>query len=130
MKASPIFLLTIVGILTVSTVMPATTMVFAQIPQLPPQGEAPDTVYDFGNEASPETKQMLIDLAIAQIRNFTDPSISLSEDGSLSISQSSYDQNGNYKLSMVMVQHPFTTANGYNVDNGVLVAPNGTQVFP
>ena len=101
-----------------------------QLPQLPTQGERPDSVYDFMGQASSEKKQMFIDLAIAQIRNFTNPSISVSEDGSLSISESSYDENGNSKLSMVMVQHPFTNANGYEVNNGVLVAPNGTAIFP
>jgi hypothetical protein len=53
----------------------------------------------------------------------------MTEDGSLTISESSYID-GNYKTRMVMVQHPFTNANGYEVNNGVLIAPNGTQVFP
>ena len=80
--------------------------------------------------SQPRKKAMFIEYAISQIRNMTDPSISISEDGSLSITSSSYDENGNYKIQSVMVRHPWTPSNGYNIDNGVMVAPNGTQVFP
>jgi hypothetical protein len=26
--------------------------------------------------------------------------------------------------------HPWTLANGYSIDNGILYAPNGTEIFP
>ena len=126
-------LLSVTMVLAASTavVVTPTTMVFGQQPQQPPQSQGtPDSVYDFNGQASPEKKAMFIEYAISQIRNMTDPSISISEDGSLSITSSSYDENGNYKIQSVMVRHPWTPSNGYNIDNGVMVAPNGTQVFP
>lgn len=96
---------------------------------LPPglSSGTPDTAYDFMGEADDETKEMFVELAIEQIRNMTNPSISVSEDGNLYISQ--YDPQARTSIS-VGVQHPFTNENGYEVDNGQLVAPNGTEIFP
>jgi hypothetical protein len=122
-------IMTVISVLLLSSSLflaAAAPAVYAQLQQ---QQGTPDTAYDFMGEADEDTKRMFIELAISQIQNMTNPSISVSEDGTLSISYfpPSGDTNG---YISVTVPHPFTNENGYEVNNGILVAPNGTQIFP
>lgn len=90
----------------------------------------PDTAMSFG-DASPEAKNLAITIAAGQLWNMTltNPSITFSEDGSLSITDTLQTAQGP-KILMIMVQHNLTPENGYVYDNGIITAPNGTRVFP
>jgi hypothetical protein len=81
-------------------------------------------------DTTEEFKQMLINMSISQIQhNMTDPIITIWDDGTYSISDNSFVDGRSITIS-VMAESPFTTQNGYKIDNGKLIAPNGTVIFP
>lgn len=51
--------------------------------------------------------------------------IDISEDGSIFMTDAS-----DMKFRSITIPHPWTPENGYHIDNGILYAPNGTQLFP
>lgn len=89
------------------------------------QAQSPDRAMDYGGESSDETKSWVIEYVVSQLRNMTNPLIDISEDGNVFITDSS-----DGKFRSISIPHPWTTENGYHIDNGVLIAPNGSQVFP
>jgi hypothetical protein len=114
-------LITIVVVIIVAAIT-TTTGVYAQ---------QPDEIYLF-DDASLEAKQFAIGIAAQQLWNLTgkDPSIRLSEDGSLSITEVVDKPDGSFDIITISVQHNMTSENGYDINGGILYAPNGTGVFP
>ena len=120
----------VVAVATISGMMMYSTTLLSTTAYAQPAGR-PDTVMSFG-DASPEAERMAIEIAIAQLWNMTngDPSITFSEDGTLTISHSINTPNGMQLMMVMGVPHNMTPENGYEINNGVLTAPNGTQIFP
>jgi hypothetical protein len=118
-----------VAVVTISGMMMYSTMLLSTTVYAQPAGRR-DTAMSFG-DASPEAKNLAITIAAGQLWNLTltNPSITFSEDGSLSISDTLQTAQGP-KILMIMVQHNLTPENGYVYDNGIITAPNGTRVFP
>jgi hypothetical protein len=122
----------IMGLLMVAVVILLSVVVVITTTQQQVQGQQqpqgfPDTARNSFMESDEETEAMLIELAVAQIRNMTDPMITLSEDGSLIIMES---PTISLKIVSATVKHPFTPENGYDINGGILYAPNGSQIFP
>lgn len=86
----------------------------------------PDVIYE--SAPSTEAKRMAIELAVAEVWELVDrsPTISISEDGTLMI----MDLFTEGSTTTVGVQTNLTQANGYEINNGAMTAPNGTKVFP
>jgi hypothetical protein len=109
-------------IISVGITTTTTTTTYAQ----PAVGGTPDSITSFG-DASPQAERLAIEIAVSQIWNLTgaSPSITISEDGTLSITQFANDQ-----FITVNVHHNMTPERGFEINNGILTAPNGTQIFP
>lgn len=82
-------------------------------------------------DISPEAKQLALTIAAQQLWNLSSrsPSITYSEDGSLSIIDTIFTPHGS-KSVMIIVPHDLVPENGYKYDNSQIFAPNGTKVFP
>jgi hypothetical protein len=114
----------------VATTTMTTTVAYAQEAGA---GGRPDEAASM--DPSPEAIQLAVSVITSQLRNMTsansnsDPLITFTEDGRLTIVNSVY-VDGELEVLITNALHPYTTENGYKIDNGVLIAPNGTQVFP
>ena len=86
----------------------------------------PDSIIT--SDASPEAKRWAIELAISELWEMVDraPTITIDESGSV-IVMDLFNEGNN---TSVAVQTNLTQANGYEINNGVLTAPNGTAIFP
>lgn len=113
----------IAAVVTTTTTLPAATA------QLPEEVAPPDSVNSY--EANPEAASLAIGIATSVLWNLTDrePSVTLSEDGTMQIIKIFNAEHGSVYIH-VIAPHNLTPENGYHIDNGVLYAPNGTQVFP
>ena len=80
-------------------------------------------------EASPEAKRFAIELAISELRELVNrsPSISIDDESGSLLIMDLFNEGNN---TSVGVQTNLTQANGYNIDDGIMTAPNGTQIFP
>jgi hypothetical protein len=78
-----------------------------------------------------ETASFAIGIATSVLWNLTDraPSVSFTEDGTMSITKGFNTEKGLVIIS-VSATHNLTPENGYVYDNNILYAPNGTQIFP
>jgi len=120
--------------LAVTTTAAAFLLLFTTTAQA--QAQTPDTAMSDDN-TSLEDKQLVIGTATSYLWNLTNssgsagPSITISEDGEMSIS-SVYNKPNGEQGSMIILgmPHPWTESNGYKIDNGQLIAPNGTAIFP
>ena len=115
---------------TIPTLIAVTVVIIiaVAIAPTPVLAQTPDTARSpFGTGASPEAERTAIEIAVSQIWNLTgtSPSITFSEDGTLSITQFANNQ-----FITVNVYHNLTPENGYVYDNSQIFAPNGTKVFP
>ena len=110
-------------------VMITTMTTPAATAQLPEEVGQPDRIYVF--EADPEATNFALGIATSVLWNLTDraPSVSFSEDGTMSIVESFNTEKGLVIIS-VSAPHNLTPENGYVYDNNLLYAPNGTQIFP
>lgn len=120
-------LVSILGLLALTT-----TTVFVAYGQEAPQEGFPDEALTIG-PPSDKAKQLAVGIALEQIQNLTnaeDPMIGFREDGTLTILDLTFFKDGTTKSTSVTVQHPYTPENGYRIDNRILYAPNGTQIFP
>lgn len=93
---------------------------------------SPDSVHVTNAPTDNATQKWVIDYVVSKILNMSEVSITINEDGSLSLSDWATKDVGyeNEKMTTVYAPHPWTPEQGYKIDNGVLTAPNGTQLFP
>lgn len=90
----------------------------------------PDEAVVLAGMASEEARSLAMNIAIEQLLNMTSPSITFRADGTFSISQMDMTPEGDFEITDVDLKHNLTPENGYRYDNGIIYAPNGTQIFP
>jgi hypothetical protein len=103
-------------------------MTISGVPPSPAVG-TPDLVNAF--EPDEQALGLALSIVQSQIANMSQgtPTITFSEDGSMTIIDTVNTEQG-MKMTMFSTRHGLTPENGFTYNNGIITAPNGTQVFP